>query len=154
MSASTALFVPSDSIQLLNASYEVLDDNITPQHAASLLARGKVTIEEGDPTRKFGAWIYPKVVKLIKYVWIKVASESPRFSKRGVLSRDNRICAYCGGTATTIDHVHPKSKGGKNDWLNVVAACQPCNHRKGNKLLRETDLKLGWKPYVPKRTAL
>jgi 5-methylcytosine-specific restriction endonuclease McrA len=50
-----------------------------------------------------------------------------------VLRRDHHTCHYCGGPATTVDHVIPKSKGGTNAWNNLVAACRRCNGSKQDK---------------------
>jgi 5-methylcytosine-specific restriction endonuclease McrA len=47
-----------------------------------------------------------------------------------VLARDRRICHYCGGYATTVDHVVPKARGGSDTWENLVAACRSCNTSK------------------------
>jgi 5-methylcytosine-specific restriction endonuclease McrA len=47
-----------------------------------------------------------------------------------VLNRDNYVCRYCGGRATTADHVVPKSKGGSDAMSNLVAACRSCNSGK------------------------
>lgn len=148
--------VPAGGIRLLNASYEVLNENYRPNKAARLLALGKAVIEEADETRTFGQWLYPKVLRLVKFVQISYDKlhGPPRVSKRGVLIRDNRTCAYCGDHATTIDHVHPRSKGGKNTWQNMVAACLKCNHKKGSRTLEECGMTLQWKGYVPKRTQL
>jgi len=71
------------------------------------------------------------------------------FSFKNVLKRDKHSCQYCGNKATTIDHVHPKSKGGRNTFENCVAACKPCNHLKGNKMIYETNLQLKKQPYAP-----
>jgi len=61
-------------------------------------------------------------------------------------SRDHHICAYCGNefssSQLTIDHVHPKSRGGSNQWTNCVTACRPCNHRKGWKTPEEAKMHL------------
>lgn len=58
-----------------------------------------------------------------------------RFSlRRLVLRRDNYICRYCQGIANSVDHVIPFSKGGKDVEGNLVAACMPCNRRKGARL--------------------
>ena len=61
----------------------------------------------------------------------------PSISTKNVLRRDGGLCAYCGGKAASIDHVVPVSRGGQHVWENVVAACMPCNHKKGNKLVSE-----------------
>ena len=63
-----------------------------------------------------------------------------RFSREHLYLRDLFTCQYCGDTFTnkelTIDHVTPRSLGGKTSWENCVAACKPCNHRKGSKYWR------------------
>lgn len=68
-------------------------------------------------------------------------------------SRDRHMCAYCGNvfnaSSLTIDHVHPKSRGGTNRWTNCVTACRPCNHRKGWKTPEEAKLQLLYIPYAP-----
>src|SRR5690606_22564377 len=52
--------------------------------------------------------------------------------KARVLRRDRHLCFYCGGHATTVDHVRPVSRGGDPfDERNLVASCVPCNLRKG-----------------------
>lgn len=69
-------------------------------------------------------------------------------SRRNILLRDNFCCQYCGksgkngNVALTLDHVLPQSRGGRNEWSNLVIACAPCNSKKGDKLLK--DLR-GWK---------
>ena len=49
----------------------------------------------------------------------------------------------------TIDHIVPKHKGGKDSWENLVAACVPCNTKKGNKLLKDINMKLLKNPKTP-----
>ena len=57
----------------------------------------------------------------------------PPVNRREVLRRDKYACQYCGNTKKlTLDHVIPRSKGGKHSWDNVVIACEPCNSRKGD----------------------
>lgn len=73
----------------------------------------------------------------------------PRFSKTNIYIRDLYTCQYCNTSQTrnnlTLDHVIPLSKGGKTEWRNIVAACSPCNSRKGNK----THMKPIKVPYAP-----
>lgn len=76
-------------------------------------------------------------------------SKELKWSKKNVLQRDKHACGYCLGKATTIDHIQPRCRGGGNDWLNTVAACQPCNSKKDSHLLHEIGMKLLIKPYVP-----
>jgi 5-methylcytosine-specific restriction endonuclease McrA len=67
------------------------------------------------------------------------------------LKRDGHKCAYCGRAdlPLTLDHVIPRSKGGDDSWENLVAACLPCNNRKGDRTPEESHLKLKVKPYAP-----
>jgi 5-methylcytosine-specific restriction endonuclease McrA len=73
----------------------------------------------------------PSVVALRQYVR---PSGRVAFTNRNVFLRDRFRCQYCGGDERelTIEHVHPTSRGGANTWANVVAACGPCNTRKGS----------------------
>jgi hypothetical protein len=68
-------------------------------------------------------------------------------------ARDHNLCAYCGYAfepyKLTIDHVLPKSNGGRNIWVNCVTACKPCNHRKGNRTPEVADMHLLYVPYAP-----
>lgn len=99
----------------------------------------------------------PSVIRQIRYHRPKNANSKPRslaLSPRNVCARDRWVCAYqrpevCKGRATTIDHVIPRSKGGENTWENVVAACAPCNHRKGNKSLAELGWEMKTTPWRP-----
>lgn len=77
------------------------------------------------------------------------AKHKPRFSKGNIFLRDSFTCQYCEITVSrveaTLDHVLPQSLGGKTTWENIVTACGPCNHGKGNK----TNLKPIRAPYKP-----
>lgn len=70
-----------------------------------------------------------------------------------LFQRDRQVCAFCGGrfllSKLSRDHVIPTSKGGKDIWTNVVSACKPCNHQKGDNLLQDIDMKLLYVPYLP-----
>ena len=74
-----------------------------------------------------------------------------RLTKREVLRRDNYICQYCGKKTPylTIDHVFPRRLGGEHSWENLVAACPPCNHRKGGRTLEQAHMNLLHLPKEP-----
>ena len=95
----------------------------------------------------------PKTLRLFN---LHRSARTVKFSRFNIIFRDNFECQYCGMGGSvkdlTIDHVIPVSRGGQNTWENVVAACGPCNSRKGNKLLREMGVKLKRDPYKPKWT--
>ncbi|MGK5113609.1 MULTISPECIES: HNH endonuclease [unclassified Geodermatophilus] len=89
----------------------------------------------------------PVVVRLTRYVRVPYPAQVP-LSRRAVFTRDGSVCVYCGNSATSIDHVVPRSRGGTHTWDNVVAACRRCNHTKADRSLAE----LGWKLPHPPRT--
>jgi 5-methylcytosine-specific restriction endonuclease McrA len=127
---------------VLNAGYEPLAV-ITFRRALVLVLTGKASVvaEDGDPvvgpTEILGR---PSVILLNRYVKIPYRHDLTA-TRRGVLRRDNHLCAYCGKTASTIDHVLPRSRGGGDTWENLVACCLKCNNAKGDKTLGS----LGWK---------
>ncbi len=93
----------------------------------------------------------PSVVRLSRYVHIR--SRGIVLTRKNIFKRDNHRCQYCGTTSVplTIDHVHPRHRGGKDSWENLVAACHPCNVKKGNRLPAEADMPLRRKPHKPSR---
>ena len=72
-----------------------------------------------------------------------------------LFKRDRHVCAYCGEQYSrdklTRDHVVPRSRGGQDTWMNVVAACRFCNHRKGARTPEESHTPLRYLPYAPCR---
>jgi 5-methylcytosine-specific restriction endonuclease McrA len=70
------------------------------------------------------------------------------------MARDRRRCGYRGAQATTIDHVPPRSRGGRNTWLSTVAACGGCNQRNGDRTPAEARMPLGVSPHAPTWAAL
>ncbi|WP_188150975.1 HNH endonuclease [Teredinibacter waterburyi] len=78
---------------------------------------------------------------------------NPPLTNDALFNRDNRQCMYCGNRYSpkdlSRDHVHPSSRGGRDRWENVVAACKRCNQRKGDSLLSEINMELLALPYRP-----
>ncbi|MEZ4241455.1 MAG: HNH endonuclease [Myxococcota bacterium] len=85
--------------------------------------------------------------------WVERQPTSVALTRRNVLLRDGNRCVYCGfvglGRDLTIDHVMPRSRGGRTAWENVVAACAPCNRRKGDRTPDEAGMRLGVPPHRP-----
>ena len=74
----------------------------------------------------------------------------PPVNRREVLRRDKYACQYCGNTKKlTLDHVIPRSKGGKHSWDNVVIACESCNSRKSDRTPAQAGMILRTKPKAP-----
>ena len=90
----------------------------------------------------------PSVVCLKQYV---KPSLHPAFTRFNVFLRDRFTCQYCGSTERelTFDHVTPRRCGGKTTWENIVAACSPCNLRKGGKMPRDAKMHPRRAPYQP-----
>lgn len=153
----TAAIAAWEPITLLNASYELLSNDVTLKRAAKLLVKGKAVVHEGHESGKFlRDWPWPKVLILVKYVKIAadVLYRPPHVTRKGVLRRDRHRCGYCGASANTVDHVLPHSRGGQMSWNNLVAACRACNGRKGNRTPEEAKMPLRARPYVPLRMEL
>jgi len=93
----------------------------------------------------------PKIIVLLKYN--KIPKIKVKLTRRNLLIRDNYTCQYTGKKVTmkdaTVDHVLPKSRGGKTVWDNVVTACFEINIKKGNKTPEESGLQLSSKPKKP-----
>lgn len=91
---------------------------------------------------------WPSIIRLKAYV--HVPYKRIMLSRKNVFRRDGHRCQYCRSTdRLTIDHVLPKSRGGKDTWENLVAACVPCNNRKGNRTPVEAEMPLLRKPFRP-----
>jgi 5-methylcytosine-specific restriction endonuclease McrA len=92
----------------------------------------------------------PSVIALRDYI---PSARRPAFTRFNVFLRDSFECQYCGdgfpAHDLTFDHVIPRSRGGLTSWTNVVAACGPCNLRKGSKLPRECHMLPRQEPRAP-----
>ncbi|OYX31938.1 MAG: HNH endonuclease [Caulobacterales bacterium 32-69-10] len=80
----------------------------------------------------------PSVVALKNYV---TQDRQPAFTRFNLFLRDSFVCQYCGsGAELTFDHVHPRSRGGRTTWENIVTACAPCNLMKGGRTPAEAHM--------------
>lgn len=154
---------------LLNADWSPLHF-ISDSRAIVLVYKGRAEVinvsEDGQPslwmTQQFtsagpvlGAapieHDVPATIRLLNQV--KKKWKAPRFRKKVLFNRDGWKCQYCARQlswdSTTIDHVHPSSRGGPTTWLNCVTACHPCNKRKANKTPDEAGMKLMKAPTLP-----
>ncbi|RED11085.1 HNH endonuclease [Pontivivens insulae] len=89
----------------------------------------------------------PSVVVLKDYV---KPAKTAAFTRFNLFLRDGFTCQYCGAQGEmTFDHVIPRARGGRTTWDNVVAACSPCNLRKGSKTLKGAGMRLRATPVRP-----
>lgn len=77
----------------------------------------------------------------------------PPLSNRTLFQRDDHLCLYCGGRFSagylSRDHVRPVSKGGQDDWNNVVTACVRCNNYKAGRSPEDAGMQLLAVPFTP-----
>jgi 5-methylcytosine-specific restriction endonuclease McrA len=136
---------------VLNAGFEPLAV-VSFKRALVLVMNDKATIVVSDLEHPVlgssGTWDRPSVILLRRYVRIPHRRLVP-VSRRGVLRRDGQRCAYCSKSATTIDHVLPRSRGGVDSWENLVACCLHCNNVKGNRTPSEMNWTLRIRPREP-----
>jgi 5-methylcytosine-specific restriction endonuclease McrA len=138
---------------LLNADYTFLNV-VHLKRAMCLIAKGKAeVIQDSKRTvRSAGGAVLkvPAVMKLIKLIRT-IYRTGVAFCKKNVFIRDAFKCVYCGTNKQrlTIDHIIPKSRGGKSTFENCVAACKPCNIKKGDRTPREANMFMTHRPYQP-----
>ncbi len=135
---------------VLNASFEPLC--VVPVRRAIVLVLNRKAEVVAASDRQFRsertAFETPSVIRLVQYVRVPFRTRVP-LNRRAVFARDHNRCQYCAAAAENIDHVVPRSRGGQHVWENVVASCQPCNARKGDKMLDQTNLILRRRPQAP-----
>lgn len=141
------------TVEVCNADYRALS-RIPWQDAVLLVLRGAVhviaTHEPAVHVRGPSLSIeLPASVALRQYVHVPYR-RTERPGRQAVLRRDGHACAYCGARADTVDHVLPRSRGGGDGWINLVAACQPCNARKGDRTPAEAGLTLIREAFEPR----
>ena len=94
----------------------------------------------------------PRVIRLLRYD--RLPKTRVRLNRRNLFTRDGNRCQYCGRKFKTpelsIDHVVPRSRGGRTLWNNVVCACMACNVRKGGRTPAEAGLALVREPVQPR----
>ena len=147
------------AVLVLNATYEPLSV-VSIRRAIVLLLKEKAELlEAAEATlRATGLSMpVPLVIRMVYYVRIPKNSVLP-LSRRTVMARDQYTCQYCGmapiRAELTLDHVVPRSRGGKSEWENVVVACRGCNQKKGNRTPREAQMTLLREPHRPRYVAL
>ncbi|MDP6776249.1 MAG: HNH endonuclease [Candidatus Latescibacteria bacterium] len=139
------------AVLVLNQSYEPVHV-CTVRRAIILVFRGRAEVIESLDTciRSVSAQFpVPSVVRLAIYV--RIAPKKLSLSKRNILKRDGHQCQYCGGKRgpMTVDHVVPRTIGGRDSWENLVCACLVCNNRKGNQTPERAGISLIRKPRQP-----
>jgi 5-methylcytosine-specific restriction endonuclease McrA len=76
-----------------------------------------------------------------------------KFNRINIFRRDEDSCQYCGKkfarSELTIDHLIPRSLGGRSMWENVVCCCMVCNRKKGGRTPEAARMRLISRPKKP-----
>ena len=102
-----------------------------------------------------GAIRVPRVLHLRRYE--RIRRPQIRLSRKNLMMRDGHRCQYCGRSPPVrdlnIDHVQPRSRGGRDSWDNLVTSCRACNLAKGWRTPEEAGMRLLGKPHAPRWSA-
>ena len=139
-----------EPVLVLNATYEPI--NVTAvRRAMVLLLKGVAQAEEMHSAEVHSAahaHKVPSVIRLLAYRHIP--QQSRALSRKNILLRDRNTCQFCGRifpcSELTLDHVVPRSRGGRSSWENLVACCYRCNNSKGDRTPEEAGFKLARRP--------
>ncbi len=147
------------TVLLLNASFEPLRV-ITVRRALGLLLANKADLVERDDAASIrtagGAELdVPTVVRLRRMVRVPFQATAP-LSRRAIRTRDHHRCQVsgCNRPGQTVDHLVPRSRGGRHEWTNVALMCIRHNSHKGDRLLEELGWNLVREPRAPRGTLI
>lgn len=155
-------------VLLLNGStWEPIDIISVPRAINLVLAKKAQIIEESGRFLRTVSTKFPVPSVIALRYYVNVPRRGARWSRRGVLARDNYTCVYCGARPGdvqrgkilrkqdfTVDHIIPRSRRGVDGWTNTACACYVCNHRKGCRLPSEAGMRLRWEPKTPRTSYL
>lgn len=127
-----------NQILVLNADYAPLNI-VSKRKAIRYVIKKKVQI------------LSDKVIRLLNYIKLPYQKlMANTVTRRSVFARDKHTCAYCNAKESlTVDHILPSSRGGIDEWENLVTCCLKCNLKKGNRTPSEAGMKLLYQPYKP-----
>jgi 5-methylcytosine-specific restriction endonuclease McrA len=138
-------------VLILNADYRAISICTVPK-AFLLVYLNKAELVAENPKEKIRTinrnYPLPSIIRLNAYV--SVPFRNVVMTRQNIFKRDNNTCVYCGKQSDlTLDHVLPKSRGGKTHWENLVTACKRCNSEKGSYTPEEAKMNLKVKPFKP-----
>jgi 5-methylcytosine-specific restriction endonuclease McrA len=144
-----------EPVLVLNANFEPIHVCNT-RRALGLILNNKASLVldgRGEIKTVSRTFPRPSVIRLDKM--IKRPRPTVRLTKREILRRDDFVCQYCGQRVSylTVDHVLPRHLGGMHSWNNLVAACPPCNYRKGGRTIEQAKMRLLRLPTEPPASA-
>src|SRR6202795_16895 len=142
--------IMQEPVLVLNATFEPI--NVTAvRRAMVLMIKGVAQAEELSHTKIHStsrALPVPSVIRLLAYRHIP--QQTRALSRKNILLRDRNTCQFCARTLPaselTLDHVVPRSRGGRSSWENLVACCYKCNNSKGDRTPEEAGIALTRRP--------
>ena len=166
---------------MLNSSVLVLNRSYLPVHVTTarrafclIFSGNALAVNHAYETFDFDAWCrlapegsdeigtpsgrlrVPRVIVLQHFD--RVPRRHVRYSRLNIFARDKFTCQYCGRrplrSELNLDHVIPRSLGGRTTWENVVASCVDCNRRKGGRTPEQAKLRLLRRPTRPRFSPL
>ena len=136
-------------VLVLNQDYSPISV-CTAERAFLLIYLEKAELVHEDDTLQMRTVnkVYP--TPSIIHIYIYIPFKSVVLSRQNVFKRDGGECLYCTSRKDlTLDHVIPKSRGGKSTWDNLATACKKCNSIKGDKTPDEAEMPLSQTPFKP-----
>lgn len=134
-------------VLVLNASFEPISI-AGARRALKMVVKNKAVVQEDNGRIAHGNIMMPSVIRLI--VMAHVPRRVQQLSRKNILARDHNMCQYCDTkfhpSELTLDHIIPRSKGGRDTWDNLVACCEPCNKRKADMSVEEAGMTLRRRP--------
>ncbi len=138
-------------VLVLNQDYSPLTV-CSAERAFLLIYAEKAERVHDDPELKLRTvsteYPMPSVIRLQDYIYVPY--KSVLLSRQNIFKRDRHRCQYCESEKDlTLDHVLPRSRGGKSSWTNLTTACKKCNSFKGDRTPEEAEMILINKPFKP-----
>ena len=130
---------------------DLMIGRVTYKKAVLMIHRGVAEPREVVENVRIGPYPLPSSLNLIREIdWIVYQrTGSVPYSRRALFIRDRGRCLYCDKPANTMDHIVPKSRGGRAEWMNAATACLSCNNRKADRTPEEAGMPLLRAPYAP-----
>lgn len=138
-------------VLVLNQDYQAISV-CSAERAFVLVYLDKAELISNNKTRKMrtvnSEYVFPSIIRLNRY--INLPYKKVALSRQNIFKRDGHQCVYCGTRGNlTVDHVLPRSRGGRDSWHNLATACQRCNTLKGDRTPEEAEMRMAHKPFRP-----
>ena len=133
---------------IVSAAYEPLAITTAKRGITLMCKEAAALVEDYGILAHHSGIMLPSVIRLRQYRYIP--TRVAIVTRKNIYSRDHHTCQYCGhkfdARHLTLDHVMPRSRGGRNSWDNLVSCCLRCNQLKADRTPEEADMKLIHKP--------